>query len=54
MSREELVELVESIVTVRDQKTGRLLTEQEHDSLVVKFRKSIRHPVGSDLIIIRN
>lgn len=50
LSREELVDLVESIISVRDKKTGRLLTEEEHCALVVKFRKGINHPGGSDLI----
>lgn len=50
LSREELVELVESIMTVRDKKTGRLLSEQEHCDLVNKFKRSINHPGGSDLI----
>ena len=49
-SREELMDLVETIRTVRDRKTGRQLTEEEHCALVVKFQKSIRHPGGSDLI----
>ena len=50
LSGEELTELVKAIQTVRDQKTGRTLTEAEHAALVVKFKKSIRHPGGSDLI----
>lgn len=54
LSREELVELVESIMTVRDKKTGRKLSEQEHCDLVNKFKKSIKHPGGSDLIYYPN
>lgn len=50
LSREELVDLVETIMTVHDKKTGKLLTEEEHTKLVVKFKKSINHPGGSDLI----
>lgn len=50
MTREELVELVETIRTVRDQKTNRVLSEEEHHSLVLKFKKNIKHPGGSDLI----
>ena len=48
LSREELVDLVETIMTVHDKKTGKLLTEEEHTKLVVKFKKN--HPGGSDLI----
>lgn len=50
LSREELVDLVETIMSVHDKKTGRLLTEEEHCALVVKFAKGINHPGGSDLI----
>ena len=50
MAREELADLVESIMTVRDKKTGKLLSEEEHVALVVKFKKGINHPGGSDLI----
>lgn len=50
LSREELVELVETIMSVRDKKTGRPLTEEEHSRLVAKFKKGISHPGGSDLI----
>ena len=39
LSREELVDLVESIMTVRDKKTGEKLSEKEHHGLVMKFRK---------------
>lgn len=49
-TREELVDLVETIMSVHDKKTGRLLTEEEHCALVVKFEKGINHPGGSDLI----
>ncbi len=50
MSREELVDLVETIMTVRDKKTGKLLSEEEHDKLVLEFEENINHPGGSDLI----
>lgn len=50
LTRGELVDLVESIMTVRDKKTGRRLGEQEHCDLVTKFEESIHHPGGSDLI----
>ena len=50
LSREELIELVETIQTVFDKKTGKYLTEEEHTALVVKFKQSIKHPGGSDLI----
>lgn len=50
LSREELVDLVETIISIHDKKTGRLLTEEEHCRLVVKFKKGINHPGGSDLI----
>lgn len=50
LSREELVDLVESIMTVRDKKTGEILSEKEHHALVLKFKKGINHPGGSDLI----
>ena len=50
MSREELTELVEMIMTVRDKKTGKILSEEEHLALAVKFKKGINHPGGTDLI----
>lgn len=50
LTRTELMDLVESIMTVHDKKTGKLLTEEEHCALVNKFRKGIHHPGGSDLI----
>ena len=50
MTREELTDLVESIMTVRDKKTGKVLSEEDHVALVVKFKKGINHPGGSDLI----
>lgn len=49
LSRDELMELVNSIITVRD-KDGNLLSEADHLALVVKFKNSINHPGGSDLI----
>ena len=50
MTREELIELVETIMTVRDRKTNRVLSEEEHHALVMKFKRSIKHPGGTDLI----
>ncbi|MCI9320483.1 MAG: hypothetical protein HFH05_10455 [Lachnospiraceae bacterium] len=50
LSGEELVDLVQTIINVRDKKTGERLTETEHCALVAKFKKSINHPGGSDLI----
>lgn len=50
MTREELVDLVETIISVQDKKTKRMLSEKEHCALVVKFEESINHPGGSDLI----
>ena len=54
LSREELVDLVETIISVHDKKTGKLLTEEEHCALVVKFKEIINHPGGSDLIYYPN
>ncbi len=50
LSREELVDLVETIMTVRDKNTGEYIPEKEHELLVRKFEDSINHPGGSDLI----
>ena len=50
LSREELIDLVETIRSVRDKETGRVLTEEEHFALVQKFEKGITHPGGTDLI----
>ena len=50
LSREELSDLVKSIMTVRDIKTGVRLSEKEHHSLVMKFEENINHPGGTDLI----
>ena len=50
MSREELVDLVEAIMTMRDKVTGELLSEEDHHALVVKFKRGINHPGGTDLI----
>ncbi|MCI8373241.1 MAG: hypothetical protein HFI75_12810 [Lachnospiraceae bacterium] len=49
LSREELVDLVEAIMTVRDKK-GKVLSEEENLALVLKFKESITHPGGTDLI----
>lgn len=48
MTREEMDELVETIRTVRD--TNRVLSEKEHHALVMKFKRRIKHPGGTDLI----
>ena len=50
MSREELIELTEAIVSMYDKNTKRKLDEEEHVALAVKFNKSINHPGGTDLI----
>ena len=50
MTREELVDLVETIMTMRDKNTGKLLSEEEHHALVIKFKTNINHPKGTDLI----
>lgn len=50
LSREELVDLVEEIMTIRDKNTGKILSEEEHHALVIKFKRSIKHPGGTDLI----
>lgn len=50
LSKEELVELVENIINVRNKKTGKLLTEKEHCALIAKFKREINHSGGSDLI----
>ena len=50
MTREELYDLVETIITMYDKKTEKKLTEKEHIELVVKFKKCINHPGGTDLI----
>ena len=50
LSREELVDLVETVISMHDKKTGKLLTEEEHHALVMKFKKGINNPGGTDLI----
>ena len=50
LSRGELVDLVEEIMSMRDKETGRILTEKEHHALVIKFKRGINHPGGTDLI----
>ena len=50
LSRDELVDLVEAIMSMRDKETGRILTEEEHHALVIKFKRGISHPGGTDLI----
>lgn len=49
LSRDELIELVKMIQTVRD-KDGNKLSESEHHALVIKFKKTVNHPGGTDLI----
>lgn len=50
MSKEELIDLVEKIMTVYDKENKRNLSEEEHTALLVKFKKGIKHPGGTDLI----
>ena len=50
MTRQELIDLVETIRTMYDKNTQKELSEKEHVALVVKFEQSIKHPGGSDLI----
>ncbi|MCM1541258.1 MAG: bacteriocin immunity protein [Blautia sp.] len=50
LSREELVSLVESIMTMRDKTTGKKLSGKAHHEMVMKFKQSINHPGGTDLI----
>lgn len=50
MTREELVDLVETIISMRDKKTNELLSEEKHHALVIKFKRGIKHPGGTDLI----
>lgn len=45
-----MAELVETIRTVRNKKTNRVLSEKEYHALVMKFKRSIKHPGGTDLI----
>ena len=49
-SREEMIDLAETIMTVREKGAGRRLAEEEHHTLVMKFVKSVGHPGGTDLI----
>ena len=41
MTREELVDLVETITTMRNKSTNELLSEKEIHALVLKFEKNI-------------
>lgn len=50
MTREELYDLVETIINVYDKKAEKTLTEKEHVALLVKFEENINHPGGTDLI----
>ncbi len=50
MERDDLVNLVKEIISVTENGTNRVFTEEEHHALVLKFKKNINHPGGSDLI----
>ncbi len=50
MSREELIDLTEAIMTMYNKNTKRFLEADEQDALVVKFLENINHPAGTDLI----
>lgn len=50
MTREELIDLVKKIITMRDPNTDKLLSEEEHHALVIKFKRGINHLGGTDLI----
>ena len=50
MTRDELVDLVETITTMRNKSTNELLSEKEIHALVLKFEKNINHSGGSDLL----
>ena len=50
MSREELIDLTESIYTMYNKNTKRFLEEDEHLALIHKFLENINHPAGTDLI----
>ena len=43
------MDLVQSIISLHD-KNGHKLTEEEHHELVIKFKRGIKHPGGTDLI----
>ena len=43
MTREELVDLVETITTMRNKSTNELLSEKEIHALVLKFEKNIKN-----------
>ena len=42
MTREELVDLVETITTMRNKSTNELLSEKEIHALVLKFEKKYK------------
>lgn len=50
MTKEELIDLVKKIITMRAPDTNKLLSEEEHHALVIKFKRGINHPGGTDLI----
>lgn len=50
LSRPDLIDLVETIISMHDKDSGRLLSEEELDELVKLFEAAISHPAGSDLI----
>ena len=49
LSRQELIELVQSIISLHD-RNGHELTEAEHHELVIKFKRGVQHPGGTDLL----
>ena len=50
MTREELVDLVETITTMRNKSTNELLSEKEIHALVFILEKHLNHSGGSELI----
>ena len=54
MTREELVDLVETITTMRNKSTNELLSEKEIHALVLKFEKNINHSGWKKLRLLPN
>lgn len=50
MSREELIDLTETIMARFNKTTKKMLTDEEFDKVLTKFKDSINHPGGTDLI----
>lgn len=50
ISREELIDLTETIMARYNKTTKRMLTDEEFDKLLMKFKNSINHSRGTDLI----